>query len=111
MPTVYFTLSGGDQAVEWGMADVLTSQEKVREEAIKLAQEIAESAPLAILSIRATLRKGLAESVQAQTDHENKEQTWQRETEDFKEGGACCDRTTPRQVCRSVVPFIRLTRL
>ncbi len=76
----------GAQAVEWGLADILTSQDKVREEAIKLAQEIAESGPLAILSIRETVRKGLAERVQAQTDREHQEQSWQRETKDFKEG-------------------------
>ena len=68
------------------MADVLTSQDLVREEAINLAREIAENAPLAVLSVRATIRQGLAERIKAQTDHESKEQTWQRETDDFKEG-------------------------
>ena len=76
----------GDEAVEWGLADVLTTQDNVREEAIKLAREIAENAPLAVVSVRATMRQGLAEKVQAQTDHEGKEQSWQRQTEDFKEG-------------------------
>ena len=76
----------GEQAVEWGLADILTMQEQVRQEAITLAKEIAESAPLAVLSIRATVRQGLAERIQAQSDHENQEQAWQRETEDFQEG-------------------------
>ena len=76
----------GEQAVEWGLADVLTSQDLVREEAINLAREIAENAPLAVLSVRATIRQGFAERIKAQTDHESKEQTWQRETDDFKEG-------------------------
>ncbi len=76
----------GDQAVEWGLADVLTDRETVRDEAIKLAQEIAENAPLAVPSIRATLRQGLAEKLLQQTDHEGKEQDWQRKTEDFNEG-------------------------
>lgn len=76
----------GEQAVEWGLADVLTSQDKVRAEACKLAQEIAENGPLAILSMRKTLRQGLVERVQAQTDLEHQEQSRQRDTEDFKEG-------------------------
>ena len=76
----------GDDAVEWGLADVLTTQDRVREEALKLAQEIAENAPLAVVSVRATMRRDLAEEVLRQTDHEHKEQSWQRQTEDFKEG-------------------------
>ena len=76
----------GEQAQAWGLADVLTQREKVREEAIKLAAEIAANAPLAVTSVRATMRRGLALQVQSQTDHEGKEQSWQRETEDFQEG-------------------------
>jgi hypothetical protein len=37
---------GGEQAVEWGLADVLAPLADVRKEAMKLAAEIAESAPL-----------------------------------------------------------------
>jgi len=76
----------GEQALEWGLADVLTSQDLVREEAINLAREIAGNAPLAILSVRATLRQRLNEKIIPQIEHESKEQTWQRETNDFKEG-------------------------
>ena len=76
----------GDEAVEWGLADVLTTQDKVREEAIKLAQEIAENAPIAVMSVRATMRQTLAEAVLKQTDHEGAEQNKHRQTEDFKEG-------------------------
>jgi len=78
----------GDQAYEWGLADVLTTADKVREEAIALAEEIAGNAPLAVMSVRATLRQGLTEMLTAVTDHEAKEQDWQRLTEDFKEGVA-----------------------
>jgi enoyl-CoA hydratase/carnithine racemase len=78
----------GDQAYEWGLADVLTTADKVRKEAISLAEEIAENAPLAVLSVRATLRQGLTEMLSAVTDHEAKEQDWQRLTEDFREGVA-----------------------
>ncbi len=76
----------GDMAHQWGLADVLTDLDSVRSEAIKLAQEIAENAPLAVMSVRATLRHGLAEKLSALTDHEGSEQEWQRKTEDFKEG-------------------------
>ena len=54
---------------------MLTEQENLRTVAIDLATEIAENAPLAVQSVRATLRDGLAAAVQAQTDHENLEQT------------------------------------
>jgi enoyl-CoA hydratase/carnithine racemase len=76
----------GKQALEWGLADVLCEQEKVRDEAIKLASEIAEGAPLAIRSIKETLRMDLHDILLKQTDRENNEQAWQKNTEDFREG-------------------------
>ena len=76
----------GEQAVEWGLADVLTSAELLRDEARKLAEEIAEGAPLAVESVRATLRKGLAQAVQATLQHELAEQTKLARTDDHKEG-------------------------
>src|SRR5437764_191021 len=60
----------GDEAVELGLADVLVPLEDVRERAIELAAEIATGAPLAIRSINATLRDGLADRVRAATKHE-----------------------------------------
>jgi enoyl-CoA hydratase/carnithine racemase len=77
---------GGELAYEWGLADVLTDQASLRDEAIKLAAEIAENAPLAVTSVRATMRAGLAEAVKAQTDHEFAEQFRLQQTEDHKEG-------------------------
>ncbi len=77
---------GGEEAYRIGLADVLTDQENLREEAIKLAAEIAENAPLAVQSVRATMRAGLAEAVKRQTDHENAEQFRLQGTEDHKEG-------------------------
>lgn len=76
----------GEEALEWGLADIFTTQDKVRKEALKLAGEIAENAPLAVQSVRATLRQGLVEKLLQQTDHEGREQDWQRKTEDFQEG-------------------------
>jgi enoyl-CoA hydratase/carnithine racemase len=69
-----------------GLANVLVPQDRVRAEAFKLANEIAENSPLGLLSTRATMRAGLADRVKAQTDHELAEQTWLRKTEDFQEG-------------------------
>lgn len=77
---------GGEEAHRIGLADVLTDKENLRDEAIKLAEEIAENAPLAVQSVRATMRAGLADAVKAQTDHENAEQFRLQQTEDHKEG-------------------------
>lgn len=76
----------GEQALQWGLVDELVPQNQVREKAIAFAQEIAVNAPLAVLSVRATMRQGLVDKITQRTDHENREQQWQRNTEDFKEG-------------------------
>jgi enoyl-CoA hydratase/carnithine racemase len=76
----------GEEAVAWGLADLLADAARLRAVAVDLASEIAEGAPLALLSTRATMRQGLAESVKAQTDHEAKEQSWLFRTEDHREG-------------------------
>ncbi len=78
----------GDQAHDWGLIDVITTLDTVRETAWDLAQEIAANSPLGVVSTRTTLRHGLAEAVKAATDRELAEQTWLRKTEDFKEGVA-----------------------
>jgi enoyl-CoA hydratase/carnithine racemase len=77
---------GGEEALRIGLANVCVPQDQVRAEAIKLAAEIAESAPLAILATRKTMRGALADRVKAATDHELIEQNRLRQTEDFKEG-------------------------
>ncbi len=77
---------GGVEAVAIGLADVLVPQDLVRAEALKLAVEIAVSAPLAVVSTRATLRAGLVEQAQKAVAREGAEQSWQRQTADFKEG-------------------------
>lgn len=76
----------GETAYEWGLADILTDQANLRAEAVRLANEIAENAPLAVQSVRATLRQGLPEAVQTATDWENLEQRRLQQTEDHKEG-------------------------
>lgn len=76
----------GATAHEWGLADVLTGRDDVRAEALALAGEIAENAPLAVLSVRATLRGQIADAIRQQTDHEFAEQFRLQQTEDHKEG-------------------------
>jgi enoyl-CoA hydratase/carnithine racemase len=76
----------GDEALAWGLCDFLAAPDKLREVAGALAAEIAEAAPLALLSTRATMRHGLADAVKAQTDHEFKEQSRLFKTEDHREG-------------------------
>ncbi|MFO1079171.1 MAG: enoyl-CoA hydratase/isomerase family protein [Reyranellaceae bacterium] len=77
---------GGEEAVAWGLADVLVPLADVRKAALDLAKEIAESAPLALLSTRETMRRGFADGAEAATERELVEQDWTRKTEDFKEG-------------------------
>jgi enoyl-CoA hydratase/carnithine racemase len=77
---------GGEEAHAWGLADVLVPQAEVRKAALDLAEEIAESAPLALLSTRETMRRGFADGAEEATERELVEQDWTRKTEDFKEG-------------------------
>ena len=76
----------GEEALELGLADKLVPLADVRSAALELATEISQSAPLAVMSIRETLRRGLADAVEAMTERELFEQEWLRRTEDFKEG-------------------------
>ena len=76
----------GEEALAWGLADLIAPLAELETAALKLANEIAENAPLAVQSTRATLRAGLAEAVKTRTDHEMAEQTWLRKTKDFAEG-------------------------
>jgi enoyl-CoA hydratase/carnithine racemase len=76
----------GEEALATGLCDKLVPLENLRDEAHAFALEIARSAPLAVVSIRRTMRGDLAERVKAATDHELEEQDRLRRTEDFKEG-------------------------
>lgn len=86
---------GGEEAVAIGLADILASQANLQATAMSLAQEIASSAPLAVLSIRETLRRGLVDAVERATERELVEQDWQRRTADFKEGVASTSERRP----------------
>ena len=86
----------GEQAVDWGLADLYCPDtEDVRGCALELAAEIAEGAPLAVESTRATLRQGLADAIAIQTDHELSEQTRLRQSEDHAEGVAAVAERRP----------------
>ncbi|MGF1596307.1 MAG: enoyl-CoA hydratase/isomerase family protein [Acidimicrobiales bacterium] len=76
----------GETAAAIGMADYLVPLDQLRTKATELAAEIAGSGPLAVRSIRQTLRGDLADRVQAATDHEGAEQARLQKTSDFKEG-------------------------
>lgn len=76
----------GDEAHAKGLVDKLVPLEDLRAEAHAFALELARSGPLAVLSIRATMRGDLAQRVKDATDHELAEQDRLRGTEDFKEG-------------------------
>jgi enoyl-CoA hydratase/carnithine racemase len=76
----------GEEAVAIGLADVLVPLSEVRSAAQKLAAEITENAPLAVMATRATVRAGLADRVKAATDHELSLQKELRKSDDFKEG-------------------------
>jgi len=76
----------GKTAFEWGMADLFATPETIRDEALTLAQEIAQNAPLALISLRQQMRPDLADAVKRHTDIEGKEQFWLQKTDDHKEG-------------------------
>jgi enoyl-CoA hydratase/carnithine racemase len=87
---------GGEEAVAMGLADMLVPLADVRKAAIGLAADIAQSAPLALLSTRETMRRGFADGAEAATERELVEQDWLRRTEDFQEGiKAYADRRLP----------------
>jgi len=77
---------GGEEAARVGLADRLVEPGRVRQAALELAREIAAAAPLAVRSIRATLRAGLAERVRQALEHELLEQAGLWGTADSAEG-------------------------
>jgi len=86
----------GEEAFARGLCDRLVPAERLRDEAHELAREIALSAPLAVDSIRETLRGDLPAAIRAATDREKAEQERLQKTEDFREGSrAMAERRTP----------------
>ena len=78
-------------------ADRVVPADELRAAAHAFAAEIATSAPLALLSIRETMRGDLADRVRAATAREHEEQQRLRTTADFAEGvAATAERRAPR---------------
>lgn len=75
-----------EEGLAWGLVDEVVPLADLLPAAQRLASEIAENAPLAVVATRKTIRGELAAAVRAQTDHEHAQQTILRATEDFAEG-------------------------
>ncbi len=87
----------GEQAAEFGLADLLADPDELRTAARGLAAELAAAAPLAVRAIRSTQRAGLAERVTEAMAAELAAQTRLRQTADFAEGvRASAERRPPR---------------
>jgi len=85
----------GVEALRIGLCDRLDDHPRAGARA--LAGAIAESAPQAVRSIRATMRAGLADRIAAALDHERAEQLRLMGTADFREGiEASRERRPPR---------------
>jgi enoyl-CoA hydratase/carnithine racemase len=85
------------EALKIGLADRIVSLAELRKEAMALASEIASAAPLAVVSIRQTLREGLVEGVTAQLEREIQEQLRLFASEDFREGVCAVAERRPAQ--------------
>src|SRR6185437_2529572 len=85
----------GEEAARIGLADKLVPADQLRSAAYELAAEIAASAPLAVRSIRETMRGHLAAGVRAATEREGAEQNRLRQTADFREGIAATAQRRP----------------
>jgi enoyl-CoA hydratase/carnithine racemase len=86
---------GGEEALQIGLCDRLVPLERVRAAALELAGEIAVSGPLAIESIRVTMRGDLAERIARATTRERAEQERLQRTKDFREGVAAMSERRP----------------
>lgn len=86
----------GQRALELGLVDRLTDPGAELAGAVVYAHELAALAPLAVRSIRETLRGDLAERVVDALDREATEQAWLWETADGHEGiAASLERRSP----------------
>jgi 2-(1,2-epoxy-1,2-dihydrophenyl)acetyl-CoA isomerase len=85
----------GEEAHRLGLADRLAAPGQAGAEAHALAAQIAASAPLAIRSIRATMRAQLADEARAAMARERAEQGTLMQTADWKEGVAAVTQRRP----------------
>jgi len=92
---------GGEEAHAIGLVDRLADDGQERAVALDIAREIAAAAPLAVRSIRRTMRGELVERAQAALAHELDEQEWLWRTEDAVTGiTASLERRDPTFVGR-----------
>ena len=87
----------GEEAAAIGLVDRCVDDDRIRDEARLLAAEIAASAPLAVRSIKQTMRGHLPDAIRAATDREKAEQERLSTTSDWLEGvAAMAERRPPR---------------
>ena len=87
----------GKEALNIGLIDYLVPLSDVRRKALELAEEISEAGPLAVQSIRSTIRTDLADQVEKIVSLELSEQMRLQSTKDFKEGiSASLERRKPK---------------
>jgi enoyl-CoA hydratase/carnithine racemase len=86
----------GEDGYAMGLLDGVIPLGNLTEEAIRRASDISASAPLAVVSIRETMRGDLAERIRAATARERAEQDRLTQTADFAEGvRATAERRAP----------------
>lgn len=91
----------GQEAYDIGLLDRLVDEAQLREEAVAFAQTIAQQAPLAVQSIKETLRGDLPEKVRVVLQRESAEQARLWATQDSDEGlAAASERRTPEFIGR-----------
>jgi enoyl-CoA hydratase/carnithine racemase len=78
----------GREAASIGLCDRVAPAEDLAGSARELAREVAVAAPLAVRSIRSTMRRSLAEAVRQAVEEEAAEQARLCRTEDYREGVA-----------------------
>lgn len=78
----------GAEAERIGLVNRLVEPDELRTTAVELAREIAASAPLAVRSIRHTMRDSLVDAVATAVDREASEQQRLQQTADWREGVA-----------------------
>lgn len=86
-----------EEALAWGLVDVLAAPEALDEAAMTLAAEIAVNAPLSLIATRKTIRADLCAHVKAALVREHAAQTPLRTTADYAEGVASVFERRPAQ--------------
>jgi 2-(1,2-epoxy-1,2-dihydrophenyl)acetyl-CoA isomerase len=76
----------GQEAKDIGLVDLLVDKEELLERAQAFAQELASAAPLAVQSMKATLRANLLQAVPVALARELAQQQVQVMSVDFAEG-------------------------